>query len=268
MKSATRPIVAMLVVAAAAIAFWTLILSPKRSEADKLGAQVEQLTASVEAARGELSRALAAEHTFPSAYHQLVELGQAVPATDETPSLLVELESLAARSGVEFQSIQLEGEGEAAPEATATTTTSPEAGSSATGVPAAETVPPTEVEASLLPLGASIGSAGLAVMPYSLQFKGTFFGVAEFIGRVDSLVKSGAKMKVDGRLVTINAFSLAPGTGEGGGEGSGNGAAPELQASFSVTTYLTPPGQGITAGASPSAPAGGAEASTQAVAAR
>jgi Tfp pilus assembly protein PilO len=258
MKSSARPIIAILLIAAAAIAFWTLALSPKRDEADRLDAQVETLTASVAAARGELAQATAARRTFPTANHQLVELGQAVPATDETPSLLVELERLADTSGVSFETITLEGEGggpEAAPEAAAP---APVEGSSATGTPAAQVVPATEVEASLLPLGASIGSAGLAVMPYSLSFSGSFFGIARFIGKVDDLVEStNAKMTVDGRLLTINGFSLSGGESESGGS--------QLQASFSVTTYLTPPGQGITAGASPSAPA---EASTQTVAAQ
>lgn len=258
MKSSARPIIAILLVAAAAIAFWTLALSPKRDEADRLDAQVETLTASVAAARGELAQATAARRTFPTAYHQLVELGQAVPATDETPSLLVELERLADTSGVSFETITLEGEGggpAASPEGAAP---APVEGSSATGTPAAQVVPATEVEASLLPLGASIGTAGLAVMPYSLSFSGNFFGIARFIGKVDDLVEStNAKMNVDGRLLTINGFSLSGGGSESGGS--------QLQASFSVTTYLTPPGQGITAGASPSAPA---EASTQTVAAQ
>jgi Tfp pilus assembly protein PilO len=259
MKSSARPIVAILLVAAAAIAFWTLALSPKRSEADKLDTQIESLNTSVAAAQSELAQATAAEHTFPTAYHQLVELGQAVPATDETPSLLIELESLAVSSGVYFEAITLEGDGEAAPAATAEApaTTSGATGS-ALGTPAAEVVPATEVEASLLPLGSSIGPAGLDVMPYSLNFRGNFFAIAKFIGKVDNLVESGrAKMTVDGRLLTINGFSLSPGSQTGGG-------ADELQASFSVTTYLTPPGQGVTAGATPSAPA---ETTTETVAA-
>jgi hypothetical protein len=264
MKGSARPIVAILLVAAAAIAFWTLALSPKREEADKLGKQVEGLSMSVEAARSELAQATSARRTFPAAYRQLVELGQAVPAGDETPSLLIELQGLAHRAGVSFESIQLEGEGEAAPEATAEAppTTTAESGG-ATGTPAAEVVPATEAEASLMPLGASIGSAGLAVMPYTLTFRGNFFGIARFIGKVDGLVGSGkGAMTVDGRLVTINGFSLTEGGAEGGEGGSG-----EVQATFNVTTYLTPPGQGITAGATPSAPAA-AEPSTQTVAAQ
>jgi Tfp pilus assembly protein PilO len=264
MRSTARPIVAMLVVAAAAIAFWTLILSPKREEADNLGAQVEQLQTSVDAARSELSQAQAARRAFPTAYHQLVELGQAVPATDETPSLLIELQTLAATSGVSFDSIQLAGEGDAASEA-AVTPTVPAAPSSTTAAPAAEVVPATEVEASLLPLGASIGTAGLAVMPYSLEFEGGFFQIADFIGKVDALVKSGSAMKVDGRLVTINSFSLTANASEGDEAGEG---PTELSASFSVTTYLTPPGQGITAGATPTAPAPAPESATQTVAAQ
>jgi Tfp pilus assembly protein PilO len=256
MGSATRPIVGVLVVAAAAIAFWTLLLSPKRDEAAKLAQQVEGVTATVESARSELAQATVARRSFPTAYHQLVELGQAVPASDETPSLLIELETIAVASGVEFDDIQLEGEGEAAPEAVAAPapTTEATAGTS-TATPAAETIPPTEIEASLLPLGASIGSAGLAIMPYSLNLKGNFFQIAHFIGAIDSLVRSSSAMKVDGRLITINGFSLSAGTGTGTGEEGGSSAAPELQANFSVTTYLTPPGQGVTAGATPTAPA-------------
>jgi Tfp pilus assembly protein PilO len=251
MKSSARPIIAILLVAAAAIAFWTLALSPKRDEASKLDAQIESLNASVAAAQSELAQATAARHTFPTAYHQLVELGQAVPATDETPSLLIELEALADSSGVSFEAITLEG-GEGAPEASTETTATGES-TTTTGV-----VPATEVAASLLPLGASIGPAGLDVMPYSLSFHGSFFGIAKFLGKVDDLVESSnARMAVDGRLLTINGFSLSSGEATGGEGG-------ELQASFSVTTYLTPPGQGITAGATPSAPA---ESTTQTVAA-
>src|SRR5882757_9920631 len=161
MKSSARPIVAILLIVVAAIAFWTLALSPKRSEADKLDVQIETLNANVETARSELAQATTARRTFPTAYHQLVELGQAVPATDETPSLLVELEHLADTSGVSFETITLEGEGEAAaavaPEATSTTEGE---ATSTVGAPAAEVVPATEVEASLLPLGASVGTAG------------------------------------------------------------------------------------------------------------
>ena len=52
-------------------------------------------------------------------------------------------------------------------------------------------------------------------------------------------------MDVTGRLITINGFGLAA---------DPNVGFPMLEASFTVTTYLVPPGQGITGGASPSSP--------------
>ena len=67
-----------------------------------------------------------------------------------------------------------------------------------------------------MPLGATVGPAGLAVMPYTLTFTGNFFHVADFIKGLDSLVKTqNEKVAVDGRLLTVNGFSLAGGA-EGG----------------------------------------------------
>jgi Tfp pilus assembly protein PilO len=253
MKSSARPIVAALVVIIAAFAFWTVALSPKRHEANELSAQIESLEAGIQSAQAQVTQATAARHSFPVDYHQLVELGQAVPSTDETPSLLIELDRIAAETHVSFNSIQLEAsssESVELPEATAPKT-------------AEGTAPASEVAASLLPLGASVGTAGLAVMPYNLQFQGNFFQITKFIGKVDALVESKEKsgLAVDGRLITINGFSLAHSSKEAEG---GAGGSSELEASFSVMTYLTPPGQGITAGATPTAPS---SSSTQTVAA-
>jgi Tfp pilus assembly protein PilO len=261
MKSSGRLIASVLVLVALAAAFWTLVISPKREEADRLGTEVQQLTSSVAAARSEVVAATAARQSFPVDYRQLVVLGQAAPAGDETASLLVELEGLAASAGIEFNSIQLESSGaEAAPEVPAPPPV-PEAGAEASGaVQAAATVPPTELAASLLPLGASIGPAGLYVMPYTLEFSGGFFQITDFISKVDALIRpdDGEGIAVDGRLITIGSFSLQSGAEE-------EAAGSELSATVKVTTFLSPPGQGVTAGATPSAPAPvepGAEAAT------
>ncbi len=191
-----------------------------------------------------MTEAIAAKREFPTDYHQLVVLGKAVPASDETASLLVELNQIARNSKVKFNSIQLNsggGESEARPRRRP-----PRRRRSApSAVPAAATIPPTEVAAALLPLGATIGPAGLAVMPYNLTFSGSFFHVADFIKGIDSLVHTGKEVAVDGRLVTVNGFSLNADPKLG---------FPHLNATFSVTTYLTPPSQGVTAGATPSAP--------------
>lgn len=253
-SSSARLIVSILVVFGLAIGFWTLAISPKRSEADKLGQEIQQLNTSVETARSEVAAATVAKREFPDDYRQVVVLGQAAPAGDETASLLVELESIAASTGVSFDSIQLESSGEeaAAPVVAAPEAAPEEASAGSSGaVNASATVPPTEVAASLLPLGASIGPAGLYVMPYGLQFSGGYFEITNFIRKVDALVRPGTEqIEVDGRLITISGFTLT--SGDESSEASGS---PELTAALTVTTYLSPPSQGVTAGATPAAPA-------------
>lgn len=249
MSSSNRLIVAILIVAAIAVGFWILLLSPKREEADKLSAEVETLESTLTQAQSNLAAAEVAKEAFPDNYRQLVVLGEAVPEGDETASLLVEINRIAEASEVEFENIELaSGGGEGTEEATAPppveATPAPE--STGGGVPAAATVPPTEATASLMPLGASIGPAGLGVMPYSLTFTGDFFEIADFIEGLDRLVAThNAKVGVEGRLVTVNGFSLTP---------TGNEKR-DLNVSFAVTTFVTPPEQGVTAGASPSEPA-------------
>ncbi len=249
MAASTRLIVSILVIAVIAIAFWMLALSPKREKADELGRQVEQLQVTLAQAESEASEAETARQDFPADYRQLVVLGQAAPAGDETSSLLVELEAIALKSNVGFEGIQLNSSGgeSAAPEAAPAAPTTPATSDGTGAVPASESVPPTEVAASLLPLGASIGPAGLAVMPYTLTFKGDFRHIADLIGEIDSLVRtSGSNIKVDGRLLTLSAFTLSEDSEIG---------LPSLQASFTVTAYVTPPSQGVTAGATSLAPA-------------
>ncbi len=237
-KSKNAVIGSMLLVVAIATAFWILALSPKREEASKLSAQVKQLESSLAQHRTEAQAAEEARRDFPVDYQHLVVLGKAVPGDDDTASLLVQVNRIADKAGVRFETLQLGSssgsgsgsEGEA---------------SSALSSPAGEPVSATEAAASLMPLGAAVGPAGLAVMPYTLTFEGDFFKIADFIKGLDSLVKtSNENVAVDGRLITVDGFSLA----------ASEAGFPALQVTFSVTTYLTPPNQGLTAGASPAGP--------------
>lgn len=264
MNSSNRLIVSILVVAALAVGFWMLSLGPKREEASELSGQAEQLQTALAEAQSKAAQAATARRAFPTDYHQLVVLGQAVPAGDETSSLLVELNTIAGVAGVRFDEIQLESTGEAAAAPVPETTSTGAPGA----VAATSTVPPTEAAASLLPLGAGIGTAGLAVMPYHLTFGGNFFQIANFIRGIDSLVHTGnSSVAVDGRLVTLSGFALNTEEEESDGEQTPSNF---LKATFAVTTYVTPPSQGITAGATASAPApiatpaGATETATQA----
>lgn len=239
MSAGNRIIVAMLGVVVFAIAFWMLLLSPKKEEVAKLEKQVVQQEESLSLHQAEVQAGLAAEKSFPGAYQQLVVLGKAAPADDETASLLVSLNRIALHSKVRFQSFVLSA-------GAGGETETPEAPAAPAPGEAASYPSPTEVSASTMPLGAAIGPAGLAVMPYTLIFKGSFFHVADFIHGLDSLVKTkNEEVDVSGRLITINGFDLAE---------DPNKKFPYLEATFTVTTFLVPPEQGVTAGATPTSP--------------
>lgn len=240
LNAKNRAVLAAVVLVVLAFVFWKQLLSPKHDEAAKLGTQVERLEASLAAHQAEIAEGEAAKAEFAGQYQRLVVVGKAVPGDDDVASLLVQINRLADRSKGSFRDIVLSAEG-GGEEAGATP---PAAGD--------EPASPTEVAAALLPLGASVGPAGLAVMPYSVTYTGSFFDVADFIKGIDSLVdtKNGEEVAVDGRLVTIDGFAL---------EVDGDVGFPLLQANFALTTYLTPPGEGVTGGATPETP-GGTEA--------
>ncbi|MDQ2632053.1 MAG: hypothetical protein M3Y75_13935 [Actinomycetota bacterium] len=236
-SSSKKLIAAMVVIAVLAAGFWMLLLSPKREEADKLGKQADQLESTLASYEAEVEMALQAREEFPRNYEELVVLGKAVPADDDTASLIVQMNRIADSAGVKFRTLTLASAagGEEAP---------PE---EAAAAPAPEGASPTEVAASTLPLGAAVGPAGLAAMPYELTFSGEFFEIADFIKGLDSLVETKAgEVVVDGRLFTINGFSLTAAEGK---------PFPALEATFSITTYLTPPSEGVTGGATVGGPA-------------
>lgn len=220
-------------------AFWVLAISPKREEASKLDTQAEQVRGALAQHRAEIATAEEARREFADDYEHLVVLGKAVPGSDETASLLVQVNHIADHARVRFATLALSSEGGGE------STEVPPPATEASGEPAS----PTEAAASTLPLGATVGEAGLAVMPYTLNFTGSFFHVADFIKGLDSLVKTQSeKVSVDGRLLTVNGFSLQ----------AAKAGFPQLEATFSVTTYLTPPGQGLTGGLTPEGSAEGA----------
>jgi Tfp pilus assembly protein PilO len=234
--STNRIIIAMLVIAVLGAAYWMLALSPKREEASELGKEIDSARAALSQHRAEVARALEAREEFPVNYQQLVVLGKAVPGDDDTASLLVQLNRIGEREKLRFAQFSLnsdEGGEVAAPvEAPA---------------PGSAPVSATEAAASTLPLGASIGPAGLAVMPYSLTFQGNFFKIADFIKGLDELVETeNLKVAVSGRLLTVDGFTLEADPLEG---------FPRLEATFTITSYVTPPTEGLTGGATPSAPA-------------
>ncbi len=229
-KSTNGMIVAMLLIVAGAIGFWVLGVGPKREEAAKLDKQASKLESELVLHEEEVLRGEEARREFPDDYQKLIVLGKAVPGDDDTASLLVQINRIAKRNKIEFQKIKL-------------LTAGSEGAEPATSVEGAS---PTEAAAALLPLGATVGSSGLAVMPYIFTFNGSFFTLADFIEEIDELVETeNEDVVVDGRLLTLDGFVLKANAEKG---------FPVLEGKFAITTYLAPPGQGVTGEATPASP--------------
>jgi Tfp pilus assembly protein PilO len=241
------------------VAFWLIVVSPKRHEAASLKDDISGLQGQLAEAQQSATAGAASRKSFDTNYRRLVVLGKAVPADSEQASLLVQLQRLADRAGVGFQTFDLSSSESSAPAPVSPTPPSEPATGTAgdTTTPVAAPAVPTEASAATLPIGASVGPAGLAVMPYDLTFTGGFFEIADFMRRVDSMVHMrGGLAGVNGRLVTIDGFTLTPqAVGTTASASPKAAATPILGAQLTVTTYLTPADQGITAGATPSGPA-------------
>lgn len=262
-------IVGVLAVLGLLAGFWLVVLSPKREQAASLKDEVAQLNLQLEQTQQAAAAGQQARESFPDDYRNLVVLGKAVPGDGDQASLLVQLQRLADQSGVRFQAIDLsQSASSSAPVPTTEPTTSSSSTTTTSGSsseqPAPEpTADPTEAAAATLPIGASVGPAGLPVMPYDLKFTGNFFQIADFMKQLDAMVrtKQGA-IDVDGRLLTVDAFTLAPIQTQVDGAGQALSPVPTLAAELSVTTYLTPADEGITAGATPVGPAPATEIPT------
>lgn len=258
MKGSDKTILLIVPAIALAIAFYMLTISPKRSEVSDLDAQVTALEGSISAAQSQISLGEAAREDFPKNYSDLVSWGKAVPEDGDQSTLIYDISRLGRTNGVEFRNFALAaGSGEAPPApapAPAAETTAPPAEGEATTetstTTTATTTDPalaTEATAATLPIGATVGSAGLPVMPYEFKFIGNFFDMASFFADIDGLVSTrGRSPETNGRLMTIDGFSLTADQFTG---------FPNVEANFAITTYLVPDDQGLSAGASPAGPA-------------
>jgi hypothetical protein len=268
----------MLLVAVAAVAavaaYWMLVLTPKREEASKLSKSIATKQADLKAAQDQLATYEQAKAGYKANYALVARLGKAVPADDDTRSLMVQLAAAAGKSRVDFRTIQVGG-GTGAPAtptpaqsansagssssssssgssgssdtSTDTSTTPGKSGSdsssssdSKSGSAAAPIAQPVTVPGST-----AVGSAGFSELPFQFSFKGSFFNLGDFFQRLDRFVAvNQQRMDVTGRLMVLNSIALAP-------DSTG---FPNIRASIGATTYMLPATEGLTAGASPQGP--------------
>jgi len=91
-------------------------------------------------------------------------------------------------------------------------------------------------------------------MPFTFVFNGTFPALYQLFQRLNGFTVRtvSGQLQVSGRLLTIQAVKLAPETGVASAK-TANG---KLSGTITATAYVLPAPQGLTDGASPSAPAG------------
>ena len=252
MKGADRIILVALPLLAVAAGFWLLVLAPKNKEAGELATRIDSLQASIAASESQIATSEQARSAFPENYADLVSLGTAVPEDDDQATLIQDLTGLAQSDSVIFQGFELvpgSGAAAAAPAAAPADPSQPAPG--AAGTATTVSAPATEASAAALPIGATVGPAGLPVTPYDLHYRGPFFGMADLFKSLDDTVEVGANPAstkapvTHGRLITIDGFSMTEDKKSG---------FPRVATDLSVTTYLVPSGQGISAGATPAGP--------------
>jgi hypothetical protein len=268
MTTRDRLVIVGVLLMAALAGFWFLALSPKRKEAADLQAQIATQTEQLTTAQASAAQARQAKARYNGDYAAVAKLGKAVPKSDALPSLVYQLQSVAHSARIDFTSLKISGGGgqgptpaaAAAPAAStaaggANPSASASGGSSASPAASAPATPApaTQAAAATLPPGATVGSAGFPTMPFSFVFSGTFFDMERFFGDVQRFVRvNGKQVDADGRLLSVDGFSLV----------AGPGGFPNVKANVVATAYLRTPGDDSTSTAGTGAAATAAAGST------
>ena len=219
-----RTVIVIVAVVAAIAACWILVVSPKRDQAAKLQTKVASAQQKLDSARTELAQNAAASKQYASNYAALARVGEAVPASDDIPSLIIQLQNAADGARVDFQSLQ---NGSAA------------SGSGAAAAPAS---------------GSGVaGATGAAGEQLTFSFSGSYFQLSNFFNKVQHFVTpTGNGVQVRGRLVSLNSVSLTP----------ASGGFPQITAQITATIYTEAAASGSAAAATGSSPATSSTQST------
>jgi type II secretory pathway pseudopilin PulG len=257
-----RYILTVVGIVGALAAFWLLALAPKRKEVSKLDKDLSAAKQSLTQSQQEKTQFARAQVAFPALYASLGKMGKAVPANQDVPSLLVQLNHAAATANVDFRSVELKLDlidKLTSPEgASATATAAPPAGatgaSGATGSTGSTGAAGATATASTTTGGATATGAGtgtLQPLPFEYKYQGSYYNLEKLVHNVTSLVqKRNRLLAVSGRLVVIEGFSMKRG-----------------KVTILAVTYMLPADQGLFAGATPAGPAGTTTATPQAASA-
>ena len=226
-----RKILVLIVPVALIAAFWFLLLAPKRAEVVTAEQARETQQQKHDSAAARAAQAESAKRSFATDYAGVLELGKAVPATPDMPTVLVQLERAARGTGIDFGAVTVGTRvpAAAAPAAGAT----PPKGSA----PPAGGATPASSAAAGAPgaAAASAGGAGvpgLDSVPMELKFDGSFFDLADFMHRAKRfVVVANRRIEVRGRLLEIEGLRFD------------SSRFPQLKATLRATVYLSPQAQ-------------------------
>ena len=208
---------------------YLLVVSPERKQAVKLSGEVSSARQQLQSAETQAAEAATARSRYATAYTSLVSIGPAVPASDETPSLVYALAGATHNRNVEFQSI--------------TSGSGPSGSSSSSASSTA---------------GAATATT-FTQEPFSFIFTGSFVDLYKLIDQLERFTDQTAAgtLRVNGRLLTIDGIQLANGQAGSAAAGAGakGGSEPPLSVTVTATAYVLPAGQTSLSGASPAGPA-------------
>jgi Tfp pilus assembly protein PilO len=231
-----RIVVAVLAGLVAVAGFWFFGVAPKRKQIAVADGEIAAQQQRLQSAQSVLANAQQAERAFPANSAEVARLGKAVPADDNVASLVYELQGVARGAKITFRAIKLNGgTSNATTPATgsATTAAGGSTAASATGTTGATgtAAPATQVAASQLPPGAVVGTAGLATLPFTFTFEGSYLDMQRFVARVNRFVAvRGQDITVTGRLLTVDGIALTPSADDPG----------QIKATIAATAYLAP----------------------------
>lgn len=224
-------------------AVWLLVVSPVRKQATALTGEVSAAEGQLAAARSELAEASVAKQRYHSAYASLARLGQAVPTSNEVPSLLYTLSAAADHHKVELASLTTAGGKSSGSSGSASPTAGPAAA------------------------GAAAQAATIQAEPFTFTFSGTYQDLCRLLSQLEGFTTqpTSGEVKVNGRLLTIQSISLSGvSSGPQGGQSGGSGGpkAGTMTWTITATAYVLPPTPATPSPSSPGAASSGSTTTT------
>ena len=276
------------------VAYWFVLLSPKREQASMAADALAKQEKRRDKAQVAAEAGKSAKKDFSADYTQIVRLGKAIPAQVDMPSLLVQLDAAAAGTGIRFTKIA-QGARVAAPAAAPPPSSGSESGEAGTPAAAADApaqsapgaaaesantaqqaandsttgaeqsgVDPADTQTSTssdsgLPVGGGTTAPGAPGGP-STGVGGleTVPLEMEFVGNFFNLADFFHRVKRFVRVANQNVVvSGRLVTVEDVRWSSDPEIFPRVRAEISATVYLSPKAQGAMAGATPQGPPAG-----------